>query len=154
MLFLWHGNDWKQIARKIIKSYCNCIVKKTASLAKEKPEAIWPSNRKAAHIPKSAPGKEMNRLQKFCTPFIGCILQHLHQMCVQRTIENEETHRVESWGMGEIDTGVHPERTSQPNPRMYSTARSSPLHHDLLLLWTVNYYVFSLLAFLNGCFLP
>ena len=96
----------------------------------------------------------MNRLQKFCTPFIGCILQHLHQMCVQRTIENEETHRVESWGMGEIDTGVHPERTSQPNPRMYSTARSSPLHHDSLLLWVVNCYVFSLLAFLNGCFLP
>lgn len=155
MLFLWHGNDWKQIAHKIIKSYCNCIVKKTASLAKEKPEAIWPSNRKAAHIPKSAPGKEMNRLQKFCTPFIGHILQYLHQICVRRMTENEETHRVESWGMGEIDIGVHPERrTSQSNLRMYSTARSSPLHHDFLLLWIFNCYVFSLLAFLNGCFLP
>ena len=57
MLFLWHGNDWKQIAHKIIKSYCNRILKKTASLAKEKPETIWPSNSKAAHIPNSALGK-------------------------------------------------------------------------------------------------
>ena len=155
MLFLWHGNDWKQIAHKIIKSYCNHIVKKTASLAKEKPETIWPSNSKAAHIPNSALGKEMNRLQKFCTSFIGHILWHLHQICVRRMIENEETCRVESWGVGEIDIGVHPERrTSQSNPRINSTARSSPLHHDFLLLWIINYYVFPLLSFLNGCFLP
>ena len=100
MLFLWHGNDWKQIAHKIIKSYCNCIVKKTASLAKEKPETIWPSNSKAAHILKFAPGKEMNRLQKFCTSFIGHILQHLHQICVWRTIEMKKHAgwRAGEWG--------------------------------------------------------
>ena len=179
MLFLWHGNDWKQIAHKIIKSYWKqqawlkllglqigkllllllllsrfsrvrlCV---TPEMVVQQAPPSLGFSRKAAHIPKSAPGKEMNRLQKFCTPFLGHILQHLHQMCVRRAIKKEETHRVESWGMGEIDTGVHPERTSQPNPRMYYTARSSPLHHDFLLLWIVNCYVFSLLAFLNFFF--
>ena len=73
-------------------------------------------------------------------------------MCVEDD-RNEETRRVESWGMREIDIGVHPERrTSQSNPRINSTARSSPLHHDFLLLWIVNYYVFPLLSFLNVCF--